>query len=178
LIRETERLLLIAGTLPLIEAELQNPVRFAELLGARVPANWPPPLNDPSTLEWCRRYLKKHPDGIGWVNWYFILRQNLTSEPMAIGNGGFRGKPDGDGVTEVGYSILEQFQNAGYATEALSGLLQWVFSHSRTDRIIAQTYSSLTRSIRVLEKTGFIFAGPGTTAGMIRYELMRNRLKQ
>src|SRR5215831_19374385 len=161
LVRQTERLVLIAGTLPLIEGELQSAVRFAKLLGARVPANWPPPLNDPSTMEWCRRYLKKHPDGIGWVNWYFILRQNLTSdEPVTIGNGGFRGKPDADGVTEVGYSILEQFQNAGYATEALHGLMQWAFSQSCTDRIIAQTYSNLTRSIRVLEKTGFTFAGP------------------
>ena len=36
---------------------------------------------------------------------------------------------------------------------------------------MAETLPELTASIRVLEKNGFRFAGPGSEDGVIRYEL-------
>src|SRR5215475_8096777 len=170
MIIDTDRLKLIAGILELSEAELHDPSRFADLLAARVPPNWPPPLNDNATMEWCRRYYKKHSDGVGWANWYFVLRKD-SRQPVAIGNGGFGGKPTADGTIKLGYSIIEEFQERGYATEAVRDLVLWAFSHSEVTRIIGETYLNLTKSIRVLEKNGFVFIGSGAESGVIQYEL-------
>ena len=167
----TDRLELIAGTLELTEAELHDPGRFADLLAARVPANWPPPLNDNATMDWCRRYYKKHSDGVGWANWYFVLREDSSRQRVAIGNGGFGGKPTAGGTIKLGYSIMQEFQERGYATEAVRGLVLWAFSHSEVARIIGETYPNLTKSIRVLEKNGFVFIGGGAESGVIGYEL-------
>src|SRR6476469_4442706 len=46
----TERLELIASTLELARAEIEDRDRFAQLLDARVPVDWPPPLNDTDSM--------------------------------------------------------------------------------------------------------------------------------
>jgi RimJ/RimL family protein N-acetyltransferase len=171
----TNRLDLIAGTPALVEAELHEPRRFAELLQADIPANWPPPLNTSETMEWCLRHFKKHPGSPGWVNWYFVLRNDGTGHRIVIGNGGFRGKADATGSVEVGYSILEQFQKLGYASEAVRGLLVWAFAHPQIHSIVAETYPHLKASIRVLEKNGFALAGKGSEPEAIRYIRTRER---
>lgn len=134
---------------------------------------WPPPLNDRNSINFG-----KHDDAIGWVNWYFVLREDAEGQRVAIGNGGFNGKPTGDGMVEVGYSILEEFQRAGYATEAVSGLLKWLFSHDNVTRVIAKTYPTLKSSIRVMEKNRFVLIGNGSGEGVIRYELNRSAFQR
>jgi RimJ/RimL family protein N-acetyltransferase len=167
---QTARLLLVAGTSELVTAELDHEKEFAERLQAEIPTNWPPPLNDEQTMKWCLRYFASHQDSEGWVNWYFVLKSQDDAAGVAIGNGGFRGKPTADGTVEVGYSILPQFQNNGYASEAAGGLIEWAFSHSDVKRIIAETYPKLRGSIRVLEKNGFKLIGDGSDPGTVRYE--------
>lgn len=169
----TDRLELISGTLPLIRAELHDRNRFAAQLQAEVPATWPPPLNDRDSMEWCERYLQKHADGVGWAHWYFVRRENGNASRIVIGTGGFGGKPDARQTVEVGYSIIEEFQGLGYATEATAGLIRWAFSHLEVERVIAETYPSLQKSIRVLEKNGFAFVGGGSKPPAIRYERRR-----
>lgn len=65
----------------------------------------------------------------------------------------------------IGYSVLEEFQNKGYATEAILALIPHIFSWPRIRRIVATTYPGLKASVRVLEKAGFI---PGGKAGFVR----------
>jgi len=60
--------------------------------------------------------------------------------------------------------VLDAFQNRGYATEAVQGMIPVIFSHTRISRIMATTFPELKASIRVLEKTGFACTGP-TLAG-------------
>jgi [ribosomal protein S5]-alanine N-acetyltransferase len=170
---KTDRLDLIAGTLELAVAELENRNQFARLLGSHVPENWPPPLNDTNSMNWFKRYLEDNLDGAGWVNWYFVLRRGETGHPVVVGNGGFKGKPAADGTVEIGYSILEQFQRSGFASEAVRHLVKWAFSHPAVSRVIAETYPSLKPSIGVMEKNGFVFIGDGSESGVIRYELKR-----
>ena len=93
----TDRLELIAGTPELAHANINNRPKFAALLDARVPDEWPPPLNDLDSMKWFERYLDEHPDCIGWVTWYFILREDERGERVAIGNGGFKGRPTPEG---------------------------------------------------------------------------------
>jgi RimJ/RimL family protein N-acetyltransferase len=174
---ETERLELIAGTPELAKADIESHTHFAELLEARVPEGWPPPLNDLNSQRWFARYLAEHPDGVGWVTWYFVLREGADGERVAVGNGGFKGLPMDDGTVEVGYSIMSEFQKRGYATEAVGGLLKWAFSHAEVKRVIAETYPTIPESINVMVKSGFVFIGDGSEAGVIRYELTREAFK-
>ena len=166
----TERLCLVPGTAALDRAELNDRAQFARLLGAGVPPEWPPPLNDEASMTWFAEYVEATPDAVGWAAWYFLLKEpdgGLT----AVGNGGFKGVPDPSGSVEVGYSILEAHQRRGLATEGVGALIDWAFAHRRVNRIIAQTLPDLRPSIRVLEKLGFTFVGDGLEEGAIMYRL-------
>lgn len=169
----TPRLILVAVTLDLIEAEITDRARLAHLLGAEVPADWPPPLNDENSMRWTRDHLAANPDNGGWGTWYFILRRDGAA-PLLIGNGGFKGKFVAPGTCEVGYSVMESHQRRGYATEVVQALVDWAFSHPGIERVVAHTLPELTPSIRVLEKNGFVPA-PALEPGAIMFELARDR---
>jgi ribosomal-protein-alanine N-acetyltransferase len=166
---ETERLILVGGTHASLVAELQNRGALVEVLGVAVPANWPPPLYDKPAMEYTLNYLKENPDAKDWTFWYIVLKEN----PIAIGITGFKGKPSSDGTVEVGYSVCEQFQRNGYASEAVRALLDYAFSHPAVSRVIAETLPDLAPSIKVMEKNGLKFIGNGSEDGVIRYELKR-----
>ena len=175
MILKTNRLELIAGTVELAAAELEDRERLASMLSASVPEDWPPPLNDANTMNWFKAYMESNPNADGWVTWYFILPNAEGGRRIAIGNGGFKGKPSADGTVEVGYSIMEDYQRNGYATEAVGALINWAFSHPEVTRVIAETYPVLKPSMRVMEKNGLVYAGDGSEPGVIRYELRREQ---
>jgi RimJ/RimL family protein N-acetyltransferase len=52
--------------------------------------------------------------------------------------------------------------------------VNWAFGHPEVERVIAHTLPELRASIRVLEKTGFAFRGPGAEEGTILFELVRD----
>ena len=169
---ETPRLRLVPATIEMCQAELDDRARFARLLDAVVPADWPPPLNDDHSIRWVVDHLTEHPDAALWTMWYFLLRRT-GERALAIGKGGFTGAPAPDGTCEVGYSVVESHQRRGYAAEATRGLVDHAFADPRASRVIAHTLPDLAPSIRVLEKCGFVFVGAGEEPGTIRYELRR-----
>lgn len=104
--------------------------------------------------------------------WYFIL---CGSERQLIGNGGFKGRPK-DGMAEVGYSILPEFQRKGFATEATRALIDWAFSHPEVDRVAAETLPELEPSLGVMRKCGMKYVGRGAPeegVETVRYEVTR-----
>ena len=174
----TARLELVAGTAELTRADLSDRERFAQLLGALVPPAWPPPLNDTASMEWAARFQKENPGAHGWGVWYFLLRDDHSGSRVAIGNGGFKGRPSADGTVEIGYSLLEEHHGRGYALEAVRKLIEWAFGHPEICRVTAETLPELTPSIRLLEKCGFQFVSLGSEAGAIRYELPREKFER
>ena len=64
-----------------------------------------------------------------------------------------------DGIAEIGYGISEEYQNNGYATEAVKSVLEWAFSHPEVVAIEAETDPDNAASKRVLEKCGFALNG-------------------
>jgi len=172
----TQRLELVATTVELVQAEINNLASLAQLLDTPRPTSWPPPLNDEHSQQYFLASLQKaQASDAGWNLWFCIKRQPRE----LIGNAGYKGLPK-DGLVEIGYSMLEMHQRHGYATEAVRALLSWAFQSPVVQRVVADTLPELTPSIRVMEKSGFAFVGDGPVEdGMrtIRYELTRDRFQ-
>ena len=171
MILATERLELVRATAERLRADLSGPAALAVALAAIVPEDWPPELYDRGAGEWALRYAEEHPVELQW-GMYYVIDPAASDGPTVAGVVGFRGAPEA-GVVELGYSILPRFRRRGYATEAVAALVELAFAHDQVDRIIAQTLPELGASIGVLRRSHFVFAGAGTDAGAIRYELRR-----
>jgi [ribosomal protein S5]-alanine N-acetyltransferase len=86
----------------------------------------------------------------GWGVW-LVLRQDSR---QVIGDMGFKGKPDERRTVEIGYGILPESQNQGFATEAVGALQEWAFSTGLVDKITAECLEENIPSIKVLKKAG------------------------
>jgi len=172
LVLRTARLELVACTLDLVRPEAAGVRVLAAMLGVAEPEHWPPPLNDEKSQQWVREQLEADPAIAGWVLWYFVL---LGTPQQLIGNGGFKGRPK-NGLVEVGYSVLPDFQGNGFATEATRALIRWAFSHPEVYRVAAETLPNLGASLSVMRKCGMRYIGKGAPeegAETMRYEISR-----
>ncbi|RPH39898.1 MAG: N-acetyltransferase [Planctomycetota bacterium] len=170
----TPRLTLHAASFPTVDAAAEgNRDMLARLLGAGVPADWPPRLNDDGRMalegfKFVRDVLRQHPTLVGWWGWWVLLR---GSWPSLVGVVATKGPPDREGTVEVSYGIVDSHQGQGIATEAAQGLIGWLKQDPRVRRIVAETFPSMTASIAVMEKCGMSFLGEGSEPGTLRYGL-------
>jgi RimJ/RimL family protein N-acetyltransferase len=86
-----------------------------------------------------------------WFTYWLIV---IKDSPFGAGLIGFKGYPNAEGETEIGYGLDEAYWNRGYMTEALQALRDWAFSHQECRVIIAETVSN-PASERVLQKLGW-----------------------
>jgi ribosomal-protein-alanine N-acetyltransferase len=145
---ETNRLLYLPYSLELKKVTLQNKSLLANLIGARVPEDWPgPDLMD--ALPFFIERMELDPSGEVWDG-IIIHKQNK----VVIGDIGFKGGPNAAGVVEIGYSIIPAYRNRGYATEMVHCLITWAFQQPDIRAVIAECLDDNTGSIKVLEKLG------------------------
>lgn len=90
------------------------------------------------------------------TNWEIKLKSSVT-----IGGLCFKCKPDNEGSVEIGYGIYEDYQNHGYATEAVKGVTEWALKQNGVKCVCAQTDEENIISQKVLIKSGFIHDGYG-----------------
>jgi len=166
----SDRLRLVASNRELVEADLGGEGLLGELLGAAVPTNWPPELYDGDAMRFALRQLEDTTQQ-GWSFWYLIECSDSGDE--LVGICGFKGRPDAAGSAEIGYSVLKQYRNRGYASEAVDRLVRWAFSHQHVSEVSAETLPHLQSSIRVMKKNGFIHTGAGSERGVVRYAVAR-----
>jgi len=166
----SRRMTLVAATPELVLADLEGADPLGALLGAQVPENWPPDLYDRESLNYVLRQLAD-PAEQGWSFWYLV--KEADEQRLVLGICGFKGRPDDSGAVEIGYSVLPQFQNRGFATEAVERLVSWAFSHQSVTEVRAETLPHLEQSIRVMKKNGFTFSGQGSERGVVRYAVQR-----
>ena len=76
-----------------------------------------------------------------------------------IGNAGFKGPPDPDGMVEIGYGIVPSYQGQGYATEAAEALVAYAFGSRRVRVVRAHTLPRDSPSTHVLKNCGFTRVG-------------------
>lgn len=167
---ESPRLTLVAAMPELIEADLAGHTELSEVLGAVVPAEWPPELLSGTVMRVVQEQLRD-PAERGWSAWYLLYMDD--GAPVLVGMCQFKGRPDAAGSVEIAYSMLEQYQNRGFATEAVARLVRWAFGHQNVLEVAAETMPHRKQSIRIMEKNGFRFEGPGSEQGVVRYVLRK-----
>ena len=101
-------------------------------------------------LEGCLR----HPDQWHWYAMWMIELRDGTH----VGDLCFKGL-EANGMAEIGYGILEEYQGHGYATEAIDATVVWALKQSNVTRVEAETEPDNRASQRVLEKCGFLPSG-------------------
>lgn len=96
------------------------------------------------------QHVNGDPSQFGWGVWLTVDHQS----GKLIGDMGFKGKPDKDGMVDIGYGIDKEHQQKGYATEGAKALIEWAFSTGRVQKVKADCLQNNQASIRVLEKLG------------------------
>jgi ribosomal-protein-alanine N-acetyltransferase len=148
----TERLLLIAVTLPMVEAVLAGDRAALErLTRARGPEAWPGPELIHRGFGASIEAVRAEPVRRLWGDRLLISRDG---ERRLVGSVVFHGKPDEDGVAEVGYGIEQASQGRGFATEAARACVGWAFGQAQVQVVRATTFPFHRASLRVIEKLG------------------------
>jgi len=81
------------------------------------------------------------------------------AENKMVGDLCIIGEPNEDGEIEIGYGTYEEFQNKGFMTEIVSGIVSWAKTQPGVKSICASTDKSNIASYTVLEKNGFVNIG-------------------
>jgi RimJ/RimL family protein N-acetyltransferase len=97
-----------------------------------------------------------HRRPLGAFGTYQVIRR---ADDQVIGDVGFMGPPDATGAVHVGCAITEDARCQGYATEALSALLEWARGQSGLTCVLADTTRSNLASQRLLERVGLHCVG-------------------
>lgn len=76
-----------------------------------------------------------------------------------IGSCGYNDLDFENGKAEIGYDIAKSFWGRGYATEAISSLIEHGFSSLKLNRIEARVDPRNVNSMKLLQKLNFTFEG-------------------
>ena len=86
-----------------------------------------------------------------WLRlWQFVCIQ----EGVVVGGACFKGEPNEDGMVEIGYGIEEEYQNKGYATEAIGALIGWAHTQSKVTYVTVEIEKNNIASQKVVEHLG------------------------
>ncbi|ADW67947.1 GCN5-related N-acetyltransferase [Granulicella tundricola MP5ACTX9] len=167
----TDRLCLISITPESAGAEKAADGRLGEVTGADVAEGWPPENWEPHVFDWLLAQFAADAGCVGW-NRYIALRDGDGGRTLIGTVGGFR-KAESMSECEVGYSVVDEYQGLGYATEALEGLMAWIWEDETVASVCAQTFPALAGSVRVMEKCGMRLVGAGFEDGTVLYRVGR-----
>ncbi|MVT00565.1 GNAT family N-acetyltransferase [Devosia marina] len=142
---ETERLVLSGWRMDQLDDLLAlhgnpNVSRYLSLSGA------------PWTREQAETALR------GWIELFETrqlgkLRLTRKSDGKFIGRAGYGIYPR-TGEPEIGYALFEEYHGVGYATEAASGLRDWIFRETDAPHFIGFADTRNAPSLAVLKKIG------------------------
>ncbi|MFS0638465.1 GNAT family protein [Mesobacillus foraminis] len=101
--------------------------------------------------SFVQRQSKFTPDQPG--TWFqFAIAFAHTNE--LIGDCALHTLLDEPRIVEIGFTLAEEHQGQGYASEAVSGLLQYIFTVLNKHKVIALTDVRNEKSITLLERLG------------------------
>jgi ribosomal-protein-alanine N-acetyltransferase len=133
--------------LPTLHALRDGDVPTAEhLIGLPVPAEFAAHLD---IWTYMISLLDGHPENSGWT------MNALVRDDEIVGNAGFKGGPDADGMVELGYGILTTHRRQGLAVAAARLLVQRAEREPSVTRVLATIDPNNAASIGVITKAGF-----------------------
>ena len=113
--------------------------------------------------------VKNHSRDFRWyTHWLMVDR----AQQLTVGGIAASGLPNVHGEVMIGYFVERNAEGKGFATEAVKAFTRWVFDHPQARAVIADTLSDGWASQKVLQKSGFVPAGP--CADGLRWKLARN----
>lgn len=160
---ETRHLTLLPFSLEMKKIVLNDKTKLAAIIDVHVPEHWPGP-DLTGALPFFIKEMEKNLPGPIWDG--IIIHK---ADQMIIGDMGFMGGPDATGTVEIGYSIIPEYRNQGYATEMAQALIRWAFQQQGINVIIASCLDDNIGSIKVLEKAGMSRLQP--EGNMLKWEL-------
>jgi RimJ/RimL family protein N-acetyltransferase len=137
---QTPRLRLVLKTLEEVRAAIET-MNAADK--AQLSADW-----------LARLHASTSPDP--WVLGFSMVQSDTC---VTVGQCGFKGPPDANGVVEIAYDVASDHERKGFATEAAQALVAYAFSIDQVKRVRAHTLPASNASKRVLAKCGFHYVG-------------------
>lgn len=115
----------------------------------------PPSVREQLSPAWLALFEgSSQPDP--WVHGFKLVHRELGN---VVGQCGFKGPPDAEGMVEIAYGVNPEEEGKGYATEAAQALTDYAFSHQPVRLVRAHTLPLPNASTRVLTKCGFRHVG-------------------
>ena len=118
-------------------------------------------LIDEQTIDELRAAYKEMLDGAlknpEMRKWYVVWKMELL-DGTYVGDYSFKGITP-EGMVEIGYGVLPEYEGKGYATEAVTAATVWAAKQPGVTRIEAETLADNIASQRVLEKSGYVPTG-------------------
>jgi [ribosomal protein S5]-alanine N-acetyltransferase len=132
----SERIILVLDT---IEETLDRINSMKPEVKALLSENWLNQLRDAETES-------------PWIHGFSILRR---SDNLPIGQCGFKGPPNADGMVEIAYHTYSEHERRGYATEAALAMIEFAFQVPEVIVVRAHTLPEENASTWILQKCGF-----------------------
>lgn len=146
---ESENFLLIACDQKILESAIQGNIELSKQIKANIPNNWT--KFGERALAFSLGKIKSSKSEKNWWSYLPILK----AENKLIGLCGYKGRPDENGIVEIGYEIKSEYNNKGYATEIAKALIKDAFKNKKVTYIQAHTLGQSNASAKVLTKCFF-----------------------
>ncbi|GGG45996.1 GNAT family N-acetyltransferase [Bizionia arctica] len=146
----TDRLILIPFTIQICDNLLKADFSDLDKLNLIKGKSWP----DQDVLETLPRIITNlSQEGLptGFESWMLVKKE--TSE--VIGDLGFKGFNSKENNADLGYGIIKEERQKGYALEATKKLIFWAFSNKILREITAKCLVENQSSINLLQKLNF-----------------------
>lgn len=166
----TERLILIPFTLEVTNTLQSGDTSILLRLGLQLTPYWP----DQEAIDTFPKIitnLNLVQEPTGFESYMVVHRESMT----VIGDAGFKGLPNAEGEVDIGYAIIAQAQNRGYAQETAKSLINWAFQQPAVKAVTARCLLDNAPSARVLVKLGM--QQVSTTEEFIRWKLLNPNLQ-
>lgn len=148
---ETERLRLVVLFAEEVRALVDPDTdRAGRLAGVRFPPGWPEEPEPREGLAWHVRHLEADPAQTLWRIRIIVER----SSESVVGSVNLKGPPDETGDVEIGWGLVESCRGRGYAFEASSALLRWLFSQPGVRSVSATVPADNLASRRLAARLG------------------------
>ncbi len=109
----------------------------------------------PYTLAQARQFLREmEQTPLGKPGAWYQFAIERQSQPGLIGDCAFQVWADDEHQAQIGFTFSRLYQKQGYATEAVQGLLDYLFGTLHLHRVTATCDAENTGSYKLLERVG------------------------